>query len=36
MSSSKKKEPVCLHAEADNIGTQVPVYLSDLSVHSGW
>ncbi|KAM9455461.1 uncharacterized protein Hap1MRO34_019191 isoform 2-T2 [Clarias gariepinus] len=35
MSSSKKKEPVCLHAEADNIGTQVPVYLSDLSVHSG-
>ncbi|KAI5629195.1 very large A-kinase anchor protein [Silurus asotus] len=33
ISSSMKKEPVCLHSEADNIGTNV--HLSDLSVSSG-
>ncbi|XP_026797536.3 uncharacterized protein LOC113543498 [Pangasianodon hypophthalmus] len=35
ISSTKKKELVCFYSEADDIGADVPVHLSDLSVRSG-
>ncbi|KAF4082027.1 hypothetical protein AMELA_G00146950 [Ameiurus melas] len=35
LASSMKKELVCLHSEAEDIGVHAPVHLSDLSVLSG-